>query len=104
MLCVLLLDLLFLLLCVTGSVYWLGTVTYEQAAEAGMAVCRGCALRQLSVFLAATAACLLYCETDWPFSRFGGEQRDALVFGGVIGCACLLVSRIRLRSVRKKVQ
>lgn len=89
------LDLLFLLILATQSVYWISGITYEEAAQAGPGARRRCALRHLLLFLAATLLFLVYCFGMDGLLRPDGT-RDALVAGGVVCTAAVVSSRIRL--------
>ncbi len=89
------LDLLFVLMLATQSVYWISGVTYEKAAEAGAGARRRFALWHLVIFLVATALFLVYC-----FGMKGvlvpDQTRDALVAGGAVCAAVVASSRVRL--------
>lgn len=89
------LDLLFVIILVTQSVYWISGITYEKAAEAGAHARRRFALRHLAIFLAATVLFLIYC-----FGMKGilvpDRTRDALVAGGMVCAAGIASSRVRL--------
>ena len=89
------LDLLFALMLATQSVYWIGGVTYEAAAEAGASARRRFALRHLLIFLAATALFLFYCfgMKGWIVPD---RTRDALVAGGMVCVAGAASSKVRL--------
>ena len=89
------LDLLFVIILATQSVYWISGVTYEKAAEAGAHARRRFALWHLVIFLVATVLFLIYC-----FGMKGilmpDRTRDALVAGGAVCAAVVASSRIRL--------
>ena len=89
------LDLLFVMILVTQSVYWISGVTYEKAAEAGTHARRRFALWHLLIFLVATVLFLIYC-----FGMKGilvpDRTRDALVAGGMVCVAGIASSRVRL--------
>lgn len=89
------LDLLFALMFVTQSVYWLGGVSYEEAARAGTGARRNYALRHLLVFLLATVAFMIYCFGLSSVLRTT-VTRDSLVSGAVICAAGYGASHIRL--------
>lgn len=89
------LDLLFVIILATQSVYWISGVTYEEAAAAGVSARRRFALWHLLIFLAATILFLIYC-----FGMKGilapDQTRDALVAGGAVCAAVVASSRVRL--------
>ena len=89
------LDLLFVMILATQSVYWISGVTYEEAEEAGVSARRRFALRHLLIFLAATVLFLIYC-----FGMKGvfmpDQTRDALAAGGAVCVAAAASSRLRL--------
>ncbi len=92
----LLLDLLFVLIYVTESVYWINGVTYEQAVQAGSQARRRYALRHLLCFLGATAVYILYCFLDKYYLHWGNDIRNALVAGGAVCIAALLTIPVKL--------
>lgn len=89
------LDLFFAMMLATQSIYWLGGVSYEEAAEAGTSARRKYALWHLLIFLAVTVLFLVYC-----FGMKGilvpDQTRDALVAGGMVCLAVAVSSRVRL--------
>ncbi len=89
------LDLLFVMILATQSVYWIGGVTYEAAKEAGARARRRFALWHLLIFLVATILFLIYC-----FGMRGillpDQTRDSLVAGGAVCAAVIASSRVRL--------
>lgn len=89
------LDVLFALMLITQSVYWLGGVSYEAAAKAGTEARRRYAFRNLVIFLAATALFLFYCFGMKNLLR-PDATRDSLVAGGVVCAAAMVSSRLRL--------
>lgn len=89
------LDLLFAMILVTQSVYWISGVTYEEAEKAGADARRRFALWHLLIFLVATALFLLYCFGLKHVLR-ADQTRDALVAGGVVCAAVVASSRVRL--------
>lgn len=89
------LDLLYILICITQSIYWPGKITYEEAAAAGASARRRFALSHLLVFLAGTAIELIYC--------FGlesvmgtGAVRDSIVSAALVAATALCAAHIRL--------
>ena len=90
-----LLDLLFLLICATQSIYWINGVTYEEARQAEPSARRRCAYRHLRIFLAATAGYALYCIAAVQLGWIT-PIRDALVAGGLVCAAAVAALRIRL--------
>lgn len=89
------LDLLFLLITLTQSIYWISGTSYEEAASAGPKTRRSYALRHLFVFLAATALFLIYCYVP-AFSAPGASIQDSLVAGGIVCAAAVATMRIHL--------
>ncbi len=89
------LDILFIMILATQSVYWVSGVTYEKAAVAGAHARRRFALWHLVIFLVATVLFLIYC-----FGMKGilvpDRTRDALVAGGMVCAAGIVSSRVRL--------
>lgn len=90
-----LLDLLFLLILATQSVYWINGITYEEAARADTGTRRRCALQHFLVFLAVTALFLIYCFGMKGILR-PDRTRDSLVAGGAVCVAAAASSRFRL--------
>ncbi len=89
------LDLLFVLILATQSVYWIGGITFEEAAGADAGARRRFALRHLAVFLAATAVFLVYCFGMKNILQ-PDHTRDSLVAGGTVCAAAVICSRFRL--------
>ncbi|MDO4323233.1 MAG: hypothetical protein Q4C61_11965 [Lachnospiraceae bacterium] len=89
------LDTLFLLILLTQNIYWTAGVSYEEAAGAGTRARRNYALRQLAVFLAATAVYLAYCFVAAPRWSLGSAW-DSMAAGAVVCIASAAAGRLRL--------
>lgn len=89
------LDILFLIICATQSVYWINAVTYEEAKAAAKAARIKYAGRQLVVFLAATALYLTYCFVPGLFRTYS-KMQDSAVMCGILCIAAIRSIRIRL--------
>ncbi len=91
------LDVLFVMILATQSVYWISGVSYEAAKEAGASARRRFALWHLAIFLVATVLFLIYC-----FGMKGillpDQTRDSLVAGGTVCAAVVASSRVRLQA------
>lgn len=91
------LDLLFLMVLTTQSIYWISGITYEEAARASADERRRYALLILVIFLAVTVIFLVYC-----FGMKGilkpDYTRDSLVAGGAVCLAAVTSSRVRLQA------
>lgn len=88
-------DVLFLLIYLTQSIYWINGVTYEEAAQADAAARKRYAWRHLITFLAATAAYLIYCIAIADIVKLGSIG-DSLVAGGMLCVAAITTIRIHL--------
>lgn len=89
------LDLLYILIYVTQSVYWVSGVSYEDAAKAGASARKRYAMRYLLVFLGMTAAYLIYCfglNAVWRASTI----RDSMAAAVMICVAALGTMHIKL--------
>lgn len=91
----LLLDLLFVLIFFTESIYWINGVTYEEAAQADQESRKRYAFRHLKVFLVATVVYLFYCFTLSPYFSLGIIW-DSLMAGAIICIAALFTIKIHL--------
>ena len=89
------LDLLFLLIYLTDSIYWINGVTYEEAAQADAAARKRYAWRHLLTFLVATAIYFVYCIAIADVVKLGSIG-DSLVAGGVLCVAGITTIRIHL--------
>lgn len=88
-------DILLLLVCVTGSVYWLAGISYEAAAEAGAAARKKYAICHLCIFLSATAVYLAYCFGLAPMYP-SGAYRDSMAAGGILCIASVCAAGLHL--------
>ena len=91
-----LLDLLFLLILITQSIYWISGVTYEAAAAADSGARRRYAFWHFVIFLAATFLFLYYCFGMKSMLR-ADSTRDSLVAGGMVCAAAVVSTKIRLK-------
>lgn len=89
------LDLLFVLIYLTQSIYWVAGVSFEEASEAGAKARRRFALRHLLLFLGATAVYFVYCFAAAPRWRLGAYW-DSIIAGAVVCAAALLGDRLQL--------
>lgn len=89
------LDILLFLVCVTGRVYWMPGVSYEESSDAGVAARKKYAFCHLCIFLGATALYLAYCFGLAPMYP-SGAFRDSLTAGAIVCIASVCTSRIRL--------
>lgn len=89
------LDILFLIIYATQSVYWTGTVTYEEAEAATKTARKRYAVRHFAVFFAATAVFLAYCFVPKLFRTYSMMQ-DLIVMCGILCIAVITTIRIRL--------
>lgn len=88
------LDLLFLLIYLTESVYWISPVTYEEAASAGSRARKQFALRHLVIFLAMTVLFLLYCF--WlPRYQYTTSTWDSIAAGVMVCTGALASGKVR---------
>lgn len=94
----LLLDLLFAVMYVAQSVYWMERVTYEDASRASAYERRRYAGLHFSLFFAALAVYFCYClrTNDRPSS----PVNDSIAAGAVFAVAAVAAGKIRL--IRKK--
>lgn len=89
------LDLLFLLIYVTGNVYWTGRVSYEEAALAGRRERKRYALCHLALFLGVTLLFILYCF--WlPGYWYTSSTGDSMAAGAAVCMGALASGRIKL--------
>ena len=88
-------DLLFLVIYFTESVYWVSGISYEEAARAGRRARKQFARKHLVIFLLMTFCLILYCIVSEHF-RIGSTIRDALVSSGMLCAAVLFTGKIRL--------
>lgn len=89
------LDLLFVLIVLTQSVYWLDGVSYEQAARAGASARRRYALWHLLIFLLATVLYLTYCF--WPQAIWNTSSLNDSMTSGVLIAAAAALSHYLIR-------
>lgn len=89
-----LLDILCLLMLLLQRVYWLGTVRYEEAEAAGADARRRYAAKLLFVFLAGTAAFVLYCVI--PYVPSGTAIRDSIAAAVCIAIPAVAAAQIKL--------
>lgn len=89
------LDILFVLIYLTESIYWIAGISYEAAAGAGSKARRRFALLNLAVFLTATAIYLVYCFAAVPY-WMSGAYWDSLTAGAIVCAAVIFTGRLRL--------
>ena len=89
------LDILFLIIYATQSVYWTGAVTYEEAKAATKTERKKYAGRHFAVFFAATAVYLAYCFVPGLFRTYS-MMRDVIAMSGILCIAVMTAVRIRL--------
>lgn len=94
MLVLVMIDFLYLLMLASQSIYWLGTVKYEEAAQADAKERRLYALKQLLWFAAGTIAYLIYCCA--PGSPSGAAITDAIAGAVCICIPAVMAVRIKL--------
>lgn len=92
----LLLDVLWLIVCVTLRTDWIGTAAGEAVETSSPAVRRRYALFHLLLFLAATAAQMCYCFSSLSFMNNSLVQ-DSVVSAALFCVAALAAEKIRLR-------
>lgn len=81
-----LLELLFLLIIVTDSVYWIYGISYEWAASAGKKARKTCEWMHFGIFSAAFLVYLLYCYGP-QIIQVRGNWYDAMIAAALIGIA-----------------
>ena len=88
-------DLLFMIIYFTESVYWVSGISYEDAAKAGRRARKQFAAKHLVVFLLMTFFLILYCAVSGNLWN-GSTIRDALVSAALLCAAVLFTGKIRL--------
>lgn len=90
-----LLDILFLLVFLKDSVYWIPGISYESAVQAGHKARRKCAFIHLVVFLAATVLWFLYCFGQEKL-LYATDITDSMTAAALICVASWLSSFARI--------
>lgn len=89
--------LFYVLAAVTGSVYWLSGISYEEAARAGQKRCRRYAAENLIIYIIALAVYLVYCLR--AHKAVVNSSIYSAIAGAGIFCAAVIVSgRFKLHS------
>lgn len=88
-------NLLYLLITVTGNVYWLPGISCDTAADAGKRKCRICGGKKLLIFIASAALYLCYCQ--YKQQAIVSSSINSAIAGAVIlGAAVIFSGKIKL--------
>ena len=98
--CFVLLDLLFCLILIKDSIYWMAGISYETAKNAGRAKRRKWELIHFVLFLTATAAYLYYCYGQHVV-RMSGSIIDSMAAAALI-CAAGYLSGMLCGEIRNE--
>lgn len=82
--------LLYVLVAITGSVYWLPGISYEEAAQVGQKRCRKYAVENLLIYIMALAIYLVYCQR--AHQAVVSSPIYSAIAGAGIFCGGILIS------------
>lgn len=95
--CSVMLDILSLMVYMTGKVYWMNGITYEEAAAAGNSQKKKFAAKTTGIFLGCTVLEILYFLYGVHLKKTD-LQKDSMVTAGILCAAVLLVQKNRLNE------